>query len=423
MNKKKRIDTLQDLIILCLLISAVFIITRLPFFQTSWAPRMQALLSPGSDSADHGAPADLDTVISSVHLAVMGNLEYGRHTQYSVPVDSDQFLQMLPLFREALGSAGEPESADHHQLQQALLSPSLCLDLTRQLPLEAVAFWLGDSISFPGEVRGIALTTLEDTTALYLWDESITITCCSTALSSSAVESLALTFAPNGGSFGFESDHQALAPYTILVSDVAPISRLYAALPDGYSAYNLLTALDFNAHTNSRYFESSGTEVVEVPSGSLRIGQNGAVEYSGDQDNTSPLYQLSISGQSATAVEALDGARRLASALVSGTNASPLYLSDMELTADGWLVSFRYQAEGIPVLMSSGEQALTVTITGSTITAFTYRCRTYTSSEETSTLLPPTMAAAIAAQQPGAGLSINYVDNGGELLSARWITS
>ena len=36
-------------------------------------------------------------------------------------------------------------------------------------------------------------------------------------------------------------------------------------------------------------------------------------------------------------------------------------------------------------------------------------------------LLPPAMAIAIASLRPDTGLSLSYVDNGAETLSARWL--
>ena len=73
------------------------------------------------------------------------------------------------------------------------------------------------------------------------------------------------------------------------------------------------------------------------------------------------------------------------------------------------------------MIVNDGEEALSVTITGRTVTAFTYRCRSYTLTEQESTLLPPAMAIAIASLRPDTGLSLSYVDNGAETLSARWL--
>lgn len=84
-------------------------------------------------------------------------------------------------------------------------------------------------------------------------------------------------------------------------------------------------------------------------------------------------------------------------------------------------MSFHYQAGDLPVAFPDGEGALVLTVQEGTITAFTYRCRSYALTEQESTLLPPAMAIAIASLRPDTGLSLSYVDNGAETLSARWL--
>ena len=65
--------------------------------------------------------------------------------------------------------------------------------------------------------------------------------------------------------------------------------------------------------------------------------------------------------------------------------------------------------------------ALSVTISGTAITAFAYRCRLYTAEEDLSPLLPAGMARAIASLHPGAGLSLGYVDGVTGQISAQWL--
>lgn len=78
----------------------------------------------------------------------------------------------------------------------------------------------------------------------------------------------------------------------------------------------------------------------------------------------------------------------------------------MTATDSGWQLNFGYCSSCLPVVFSDGEDALTITITGRTITAFTYRCKAYAILEETSALLPASMAMAIASLHPGSGLSL-----------------
>ena len=143
--------------------------------------------------------------------------------------------------------------------------------------------------------------------------------------------------------------------------------------------------------------------------------------YTGEPETASDLYQISSSGEAPTSLEILAAARQLAAALTEGTSASPLYLLGIQETAEGYTVSFHYQAGDLPVAFPDGEGALVLTVQEGTITAFTYRCRSYALTEQESTLLPPAMAIAIASLRPDTGLSLSYVDNGAETLSARWL--
>ena len=98
-----------------------------------------------------------------------------------------------------------------------------------------------------------------------------------------------------------------------------------------------------------------------------------------------------------------------------------MYLSGLERTETGYTVSFRYQAGGVPVLFPDEGDALTVTITGAAVTAFSYRCRSYTPQEEAAPLLPSGMAQALGSLYPGTELSVGYVDEGAGALKACWL--
>ena len=177
--------------------------------------------------------------------------------------------------------------------------------------------------------------------------------------------------------------------------------------------------MDFNAHTNSRYTDRDGAVVVEESPRTLRIGLDGKVVYS---NAPPPLYRAAEKEVQTSLTDALRDAWNLANLLTGGTGASPLYLSGMDEEEDGYVVRFRYQVEGVPVCFPDESDALEVTVSGTAVTAFTYRCRTYTPLEESGApLLPPAMAAAMASLHPDSGLSLAYVDGGTANLSPGWL--
>lgn len=419
MNKKRIINWLQNLMLIGLTISAVFLITKFSVVEDVFGGRMQALLSGPTNNTS--VAGDIGGAIAAVHIAVTDEIEYGRYAVTNVPVSGELFRSLVPLLREAIGSAAAGERVGDGVFRAALQTPGIYVDMKTVLPVGCVASWLDEEYEGEGSVRAIALTTDEETATLFLLDGENQIVRCGTALTSVAVRELTAGFAPNGGQLGFESGYDTLQPYTVLAQDAEEIPDVRAAIPGGYSAYNLLTALDFNAHTNSRYTESSGVEVVVQTPRTLRIGKDGTVNYNASGEVTSELYQVSGGDAQPSLEDALKSACAIATALTVGTDASDLTLESMERTNSGWVVTFGYHVNGVTVHLGDERSALRVVIDGNAVTAFEYYCRAYTVLEQGAKLLPSAMAVAIASLQSEAELSLGYVDSGAEVLSVCWL--
>ncbi len=412
------VNALQNAALVLLTVSALFLLLRTPMVRGGWA-----LASPAASPQPAQEPAgELSAMLGSVHIMVTADSEYGRFGQLCAGEDDPLVQQVIPLFREALGSAAELEAAAQQQFRDALEGMAVYLDLTVELPLTAVAACLGESAGSDRPVRALALTADgEDAVSMYLRGGDGGLFRCATALPASALETICAGVQPNGSSFAYETNYTALEPYTLLAASVAQPPELQADLPAGYTDYNLMTALDFNAHTKFLYTDRDGAVVVEESPRTLRIGPDGAVSFTSRGEAAAPLYQVRAAGDRPTAREALRAAWGLAEALTEGAGASPLRLRTVEEREDGWTILFRYQLQGLPVYFSDESDALSVTVSGGTITAFSYRCRAYAAAEETTALLPPDMAQAIASLYPGAGLSIGYIDSGAGEMTAQWL--
>ena len=267
---------MQNAALVLLTASALFLLARLPLLQSirlSAPPLFSA--EPGGETED-ALPA---AMFSSVNLMTTGDSEYGRCGRLYISADSEALQEVIPLFQEALGSATLLGAVDDTALREALNTPGLYLELTGgPLPLEAVAAWLGEDVPFVQDVLSMALTAEGDGGAsLFLLDGSGRIVRCATALPISALQSSCEKVLPNGSYFAYETGYTTLSPYTVLTPKMVSLPDISAERPAGYSAYNLLTALDFNAHTLSRYTESGGAEVVEESPRTLRIAPDGSV--------------------------------------------------------------------------------------------------------------------------------------------------
>lgn len=418
MNKKVVINFFQNLTLLTLVVTAMLLLTRFPMLDGALSGRVRELLSTPENAVE--SSFDLTTAITTVHYAVTHDSEYGRCTEINAAADGAEFSRLSPLLRAAIGSAMPGRAATHAELRIALAAPGIFVDLTTVLPMSVVAAWLGEEFSVEKNVRALALTTVRETAVLFLILDDGSLMRCDCALSSSAVQEITATFAPNAGQFAYETDYDTLMPYTILVQQVRDAVQMQASVPAGYSAYNLLTALDFNPHTNARYTESGGTEVVMQSPRVLRIGTDGFVQFSCDGEVTNGLYRIATAGESASAAEAVQGACALAAALSTGTSAASLSLDQVEQTQNGWLVTFCYRVDGVRVRLGNERTALRVSIDGDMIVSFEYFCRAYTQTKDNTVLLPPSMAMAIASTYEGAELTLAYVDNGAAVIGAHW---
>lgn len=429
MSKKRVTALLQDAALILLTASALWLLSRTPLFSVGWSDRVQAIFTAGPQAGGQTQETNLTAFIPSFHAVITSEADYGRYGRLYIPAEDALCLQLSPLLRDALGSASEGVRAAEQTLWDALDSPSIYLDLTVRLPVTAVAACLGaESGEADQMVRYLALSAESPGGAmLYLADGEGTVFRYETALPATAVRELTEEFAPNSASFAFESHYATLSPYAVLVTALPAPPVVTGEVPPGCTLDSLLDALDFNTHVMSSYTDPGGAEVVGETPRTLRFAPGGAVSYTGDQTVASPLYRVASAGEEPTAQEILQAAAGVASALTEGAGASPLTLCALEPTATGWRVGFRCQSEGIPVRFAddsrtlAGEEALSVVITGGTVTSFTYRCRLYTPQEEDSLFLPPVQAAALASIYPGADLTVGYIDDGSGSLQAQWL--
>ena len=251
---KKLVDRLQNVALAVLTLSAVFLLLSFFHLRGGWTARFQTLLAVRPAAGGQEEASGVGELLAAPHIMVTSDSEYGRCGRLYTPAGDALLEKMLPLFGEALGSADQVGAAADQTLRAGLGKSSLYLDLTVELPLEVVAAWLGERTVFDRAVRAMALTTEgRDTAVLYLCGGEGEIFRYFTALPASAVEALTESVSPNGSLFAYETNYAPLAPYTVLVREAEGLPQVRSELPATYSSYRLLTALDFNAHTNSRY--------------------------------------------------------------------------------------------------------------------------------------------------------------------------
>lgn len=429
--KRKHVRLWQNLIILGLSLSALSLLGQVVSFELGLDGSLKSLTAQFSDTiisptfSDTTHAVDLSTLAAPMNLVVTG--EYGRYGGLLVSPGTESVDQAQALLREALGSAygGTEVSAD--RFQELVAQRGVCFDFLLPLPISVMSGRLQAEFNPDGSARYYLIADTGSATAsLFLWDGSGAVKQYDTAVDVTALSQVISLFESNDARFAFEAgeDYEALDPYTLVTNQRFQASLLHAATPAAaQSVDDLLSLLDFNPHTNSRYPLSNGTEVVVEYPRTLRIQSDGTVLYTGGSEPASTLYQVTVAGESVTQTEAVLAALQLSETLLSYAeiDVSTLWLSGVTAMDDGWTVTLDYSVGGIPVYFSDGGSAISVEITGTTITAFSCRFRQYTVQETTYPLLPLTQAVAMASSYEGGFLTVGYVDQGGEQVQPSWL--
>ena len=185
-----------------------------------------------------------------------------------------------------------------------------------------------------------------------------------------------------------------------------------------YDTDAVLEALQFNPKTQSRYQETSGTEVIVESSRSLRLRTDGSILYQSGGEDTLRVE----AGENPTLQElvAASGALMEKLSVISGGDAH-LYLERVRQSGDIVTLYYSYAVEGVPIRFYDGDSTAVITLSGAMVSELTMRLRRYTVTEESSLILPVRQAAAIMGQYEETELFLGYADDGSERMSARWL--
>ncbi len=423
-KRRSRRDFLQNITIVLLSLSAAALMAQTQLYNLGAGAAglsLRHLLGSGDTAAPGSAAAQTTGLAAPVRVAVTG--AYGRYGDVALVTTQEAFRPLGSLLGEALGSAGTYAACTEAEFLAALKDTSIYYDALSPLPLAVLAETVGAAAEGPA-ARALALSDTGTEVRLYLWDGAETYRFSTTAVSQGDLESAVNRYELGNAVFAWdraETDpaYAAVAPLSLLLPDAPPeLPVLQTAMPlsdtDG-----LLTALRFNPRTNYRYPESNGTEAVVDGERSLRIRADGTVRYQGGSE--AALTIDAADPAAPTVLEAATGAAALVGGLLSASGDAAPYLESVTQSGASTVLRFGYQAGGVPIRFADGSAAAEVTLTGSTVSSLTLRFRQYTASGETSLLLPLRQALAIAAQTPGAALSIGYADGGGSSVSACWL--
>ncbi len=423
-KKARRIDRFQNLAIVLLSVSAIFLLLQTPLFGDLSSGGFSSLLLPGS-SLSSELSADPLTSPAPVRIVLSNNfVRFGADNAAT----SDALFESAGAFLgEAVGSAQDEHPVSEEDFLARMHQPGLYVDFCSELPLDLLSGRLGASYSGGSDrsVRRCLLSPDGDSVALYVQgaDGCARFSC---AVSADTLTEYLEMQEDNGAEFAVAlgEEYAHLSPYTLLLPEVSARKNLMAGNPlADFDNTDFLSRAEFNPHTQDRYAESSGTVVILEGQRILRLHSDGTVVYSGAGAEADSLYRASAAGHAGRS-EAVAAARKLLASLMQGrTGEAVFFLSRVEETSAGFRLFFDYAVDGTTVLFADGTHAAEITVTDNSITDYTIHCRRYQKSDSDSLLLPVEQAAAVSRVYGDGELSVAYIDSFGEIVSADWVAN
>ena len=421
MGKRRIVEWGKNVLIALLTLSALILLTMTPLVQDSG---LTALFSTGQTAGGASDVSAQPGMVMPARLAVyLDGERYG--LQYDDEAMAERFAAFGPLLGEALSGAGEPAPLTESGWRDSLCRPGAYFDFAGEVPLSALARWLGgEACPLEGSVRRAALCAGEGDEVALCWQDAGSggFYTCSTTLSRALHLDPALeTAAPNGASFAFENDELSglLDPSTLITEEERTGAQYAVTTPLSTAAgmEALLSALSFNSQNHA---PGSSGEVYLDGADRLVVQDGSTVTYRAAQGEK---YPVESRDGAATADQAADGARALAErALSSLCGDARLYLLSAEEYGGGWRVRFGYRLGGCAVYLDDEGWAAEFMVQGGYITGFTLRVRSYAADGETVLLLPIDRAAVLLPDltEEKRELVIRYRDGGGQTVSPSW---
>lgn len=423
----KRLERMQNLAIIALTLSMVLLIANLPLFGALSDQSLWELARDGMERESAVSPDVSDASRLAFPVRIVYTNSFARLGADALTTLSDEFERAGTYLSEAIGSSGVATPVGEAAFLSALRGEGLYFDFPTALPARVLSDLLGVAVpaSELSSVRRVLLCPeVERDATLYVQDGALAHYRLSTAVSSPALTDYLASQSGNSADFAFllGEDYAGLSPYTLVLSDPTPRVALSASdlLAGNEDAF--LRRAGFNAHAENRFTESSGTVIVREVSSTLYLRPDGTVNYQGGSvAPDSPYFVPAAVPDAPTLVEAATAAQQLVTTLLRDELGDVgLYLSGVRSTGTRFEITLDLMTNGTPIRFSDGSHAVSVTVEGQHVAAFTLKTRRYTLTDEPALLLPVALSAAIARVYDGAELIVAYVDAGGESVLPVW---
>ncbi|MEA4953977.1 MAG: hypothetical protein VB096_00460 [Pseudoflavonifractor sp.] len=421
-GKTRLIEIGKSLLIVVLACSAVFLVA-----QTSLITQLREWMAEPVQTADPANRQPEEAVMP--YLAAVRS-EWGMYgAAYDKETVNRTFTAVQSFLGEGLATAGSAEKITERRWRALLESPGIYCAFQGSPPLSVLSSWLGGGGELTGDAQ--ALLMAWDGTAVWLcWRDESNYWAAQTQVAYEGHLQMAIgKYSPNGMAFAYEmktSDevYGTLDPY-VMVSMTAFRPVVYDAetpafLENEENLKKLLNALGFQTSGNSAYEMPEGLHISEGTD-RLRVKRDGTIIFHAGEEGR---YPVPAAGETPTCSEAVLTAWELLNRVSSEWEGEGTFvLARAETEKNGWVITFSYRLNGIPVLTGEDGWAAQFTVEEGEIRDFTIKLRTYTATGSAASVPRERLAAAAmkALKNTDGRLILCYSDTGAESIRAEWV--
>lgn len=311
---------------------------------------------------------------------------------------------------EALATARMPVALEEQSWRSLLSGESVSFLFPGEIPLNALAKWLGaQAAESLTDVASSVLTLCVDGQQVSLLLRTDYWMCFGTGVSTEQLRQSLEQCRPDGSLFAMEDESmQRIDPLSLLmVRTEMPGAVSENALSDADRINAAAAQLGLNPYRDTAYTSADGTVSFTTGSGRLQITATGVLQYT-------PAVEDRLTTEDDD-IAIIESARLLLGQLSEELiGDASLQLRALERDGRRVTVRFDYVLSGYSVWQSDGAAAELVYEWGA-LTELTWAARCYTRTEQTEVLLPARQAVAIVSE--GTRLEPIYLDGGSGLRS------
>lgn len=399
----KRTEGIKTALIILLAISAAMLGRMTGIFND--LGRREALPDSGGD-----VPAEYTAAAfpRAAAYSASAGLRYG--VKYSESGMEELYERIGAQLGEALGSASAPEEMKETAWAEAVYGSGLFLDYGSDIPLEALARWMGTVMreGVTGSASRLMFSPDGTGGVKLAFQSGDSFYSCATMSRWSSFTAALGDFLPNGAAFAFEKDSLKNTEKYALILEEMP--KVYFVQASTWRGSGIGAALDMSMANG--YAETDGSIVYPEDNGILKLGYDGTAIYT-----AADRPHIRAEGTAAM----IEKARSILEEIhAEDKGDETLYFSGLRRENGTLRLSFDYYVDGIRVLQS-GDSAAWVEFENDSLTSLYIKLRSYRLTEREVQPLPELQAmAAAAGRKEGSSAVLAYFDAGADLLRPRW---